>query len=476
MRVLTALATLPGEVQTREQLLHECWDGIVVGEDSLNRAIAAIRRALRETGVADLQIETLSKTGYRLMLTSETPQAVSASGSPTQPKQSGKPGLPRRAILAGAIGLAGLGGWRWLARPDPAIARSDALIAQARDHWRLGNGANLDGVRAAEQAVAAAPAHAPAWGMLALMQRELSENGTPEQAQPALDRCQQSIARALALDPHQGEALAARAMIPPLFGDWLEVRRGLESVLAQVPNQPAALDALGVLHGSTGLMAKALDISQQQSASDPMAALYQYKLVYRQWANGLLRDMDRTADRAVTLWPMHPAIWMARMWTYAYTGRAEASLRMLDDPSHRSLMPPRMHRCFAATFKALASRRPADAVTAIDLNRNLAPRGIGPAVAAIQHLAVLGAPDAALEVTRGLLLGEGGSGGRLINDPRFVANLNDQHRRKTLVLFIPATASLRAHSGFMPILEEIGMADYWAKAGVSPDFLARRSG
>ncbi|WP_026090858.1 winged helix-turn-helix domain-containing protein [Sandarakinorhabdus sp. AAP62] len=472
MRVLLALATTPGIVQAREQLLEDCWDGVVVGEDSLNRAIAAIRRALRGAGITGVQVETLSKTGYRLVL------PAGDEGAATAPLAPGlRPLLTRRtAISAGvAAGLVGVTGW--LARPDPEREQAEILIARARDHWRLGLGGNSrDGVQAAEQAVALAPDHAPAWGMLALVQRDLSENGGPELAQAALERCEQAVSRAFALDPQQGEALAARAMIPPLFGDWQNVRRGLETVLQTVPGQAAALDALGVLHGSTGQMAKALDISLQQASADPMAALFQYKLIYRQWANGLIRDMDRTADRAVTLWPMHGAIWMARMWTYAYTGRAEAALRMLEEPSHSALMPPPMRRCFEATFTALASRRPADAANAIDLNRALSPNGIGPAVAAIQHLAVLGAPDAAMDVARGMLLGEGRHAGRLRNDRRFAANLNDQHRRKTLVLFIPATASLRAHAGFLPLLERVGMTDYWARAGVTPDFQARRAG
>jgi DNA-binding winged helix-turn-helix (wHTH) protein len=462
MRVLLALAARPGAVVSREQLLEDCWDGVVVGEDSLNRAISAIRRALREAGVAGVQVETLSKTGYRLLL-DQAPAPDPAAL------------FPRRALLAGAAvtGLASVAGWRWLGQPDPAIARADALVREAHDHWRLGgNGDSRDAVRVAELAVAVAPDHAPAWGMLALMQRDLSENGAPEQAQPALDRCLQAINRALALDPGQGEALAARALIPPMFGDWLGVRRGLETVLHAVPDQSAALDALGVLHGSTGLMSRAMDISLRQTTADPLAALFQYKLIYRQWANGLIRDMDRTADRAVALWPMHMAVWMARMWTYAYTERADAALRMLEDQAHSQSMPPPLRNSFAATFTALATRQPAAINEAIARNRKLAPRGIGPAVIAIQHLSILGDVDGALDVARGHFLGEGKSGGRVINDPRFAANLNEQHRRKSLVLFIPATASLRAHPGFMPMIERMGMADYWAKTGVTPDFMA----
>ncbi|WP_156255816.1 winged helix-turn-helix domain-containing protein [Sandarakinorhabdus oryzae] len=479
MRVFQALAATPGTVHSREQLLERCWDGVFVGEDSLNRAIAAIRRALRESGTSQVEIETLSKTGYRLRLShgDEPPAALPATSHPHP--TAGPASLSRRALLvaSGAVAAGAAAWWAW--DRSATQRRTDALVTQARDQWRLGNSAEARaGIAAAEQAVAIDPAQAAAWGMLAVLQREWSENGPAEDAQRALERCLAAIAQALELDGDQGEALAARAMIPPIFGDWWQSRLRLQAVLRQVPDQPQALDALGLLQGSTGAMADALATSERQAANDPLAAVYQHKLIYRLWANGRLRDMDRAADRAITLWPTHFSIWMARMWTYGYTGRADAALRMLEEPMAARNLPPPLLRLFRTTETALGSQRAGDIAAAVDENRKLAAAGIGPAVMAIQHLAVLGAADAALAVARGFLAGEGQAAVRLAPDPRYATSLNEQHRRKTLVLFIPATANLRAHPGFMPLVERIGMADYWAKAGVTPDFraLGKRSG
>src|SRR5690348_18255390 len=44
MQVLVVLAEADGQVVTREALFQRCWGGVFVGDDSLNRAIAAVRK------------------------------------------------------------------------------------------------------------------------------------------------------------------------------------------------------------------------------------------------------------------------------------------------------------------------------------------------------------------------------------------------------------------------------------------------
>src|SRR3954447_14509903 len=66
MQVLVVLADAAGEVVTRETLFNRCWGSVYVGDDSLNRAVAAVRRALADVGGKGFEIETIPRTGYRL--------------------------------------------------------------------------------------------------------------------------------------------------------------------------------------------------------------------------------------------------------------------------------------------------------------------------------------------------------------------------------------------------------------------------
>lgn len=66
MRLALALARRAGQTVERAALFRLCWGDAPVGDDSLNRVIAALRRALREAGGADVVVETVPATGYVL--------------------------------------------------------------------------------------------------------------------------------------------------------------------------------------------------------------------------------------------------------------------------------------------------------------------------------------------------------------------------------------------------------------------------
>lgn len=467
MQVLLALADADGRVQTRDALLQRCWNGLFVGEDSLTRAIGEIRRSFRHVGSTAVTLETIPKTGYRLVI------AGSAAATSQAPAAAAPAGLSRRALMAGtgAVLVSGGAAW-WATRPDPRAVRVTNLIEQGRDSWRLGlPEAEAQGVGFLNEAVTLDPDRAEAWGLLALLKRNVAEAAGPDKATAAVRETEEAARRALALDRRQGDALAARAGLLPIFGDWAGARKRLEDVLGQAPGQVAALSDLGVLEMSTGRMRAALRIAEEQAAADPLAAVHQYKLVYRLWSAGRVAEMDIAADRALNLWPAHPAIWFARMWTYGYTGRAEAARAMLADAAARPDMPPPVLQMFADTMLALETRESKDVSAAVSINRDFAKRAPGAAVAAVQHLAALGAVDAAFEVARGYLVRKGPMVGQLRHSDAEMVRLNEQHRRKTMMLFIPATAPMRADPRFLELMREIGLARYWEASGLGPDAL-----
>lgn len=69
--VLLALARRPGQVVTREELFAEVWPDTMPTNDVLTQAVTQLRKAFAasEAGEGTSYIETIAKTGYRLLAT-----------------------------------------------------------------------------------------------------------------------------------------------------------------------------------------------------------------------------------------------------------------------------------------------------------------------------------------------------------------------------------------------------------------------
>src|SRR5262245_36601412 len=107
MRVLLCLAARPGEVITKEQLFQEVWEGAFVTEDVLTRAIGELRRIFGDDAARPRVIETIRKSGYRLI----APVVAEPSRTMSSPEGSGSTHATRRIpeaalLVAGALLLA----------------------------------------------------------------------------------------------------------------------------------------------------------------------------------------------------------------------------------------------------------------------------------------------------------------------------------------------------------------------------------
>ena len=67
MQVLVVLAMANGAIVARDDLVRQCWEGRIVGDDAINRVIARLRKLTKDHGKGALQIETINKVGYRLI-------------------------------------------------------------------------------------------------------------------------------------------------------------------------------------------------------------------------------------------------------------------------------------------------------------------------------------------------------------------------------------------------------------------------
>jgi tetratricopeptide (TPR) repeat protein len=463
MHVLLTLADAGGAVVTRDDFIEQCWDGQIVGDDSLNRAISELRRCVREVG-ADLSIETIPKIGYRLSFPpSETTTAVQES--------TARRGWYRRELIVGTAAIiaagAGVYGWRRAPTRDPRV---EALLGRARGALRDRLPDSMQqGIGFLLEAVALAPADAAAWGLLALAWCNVAELAPGEQIAAAVKSCEEAFNRALALDPEQPEALAARALLPPIFGDWFGAQQRLEAVLRRHPDQLDALDGLGLLFFSAGLTRAGEEISARLATIDPLSPVFQYRHAYRQWAIGDLSAADRTIDRALQLWPRHPAVWYARFQLFALTGRIDAAQQfMRGTPATPPVLSAKDLGGWGQTLAALRSGRANDHAAAVEANLAAARSSMVECTNAILALTTLGAIDVAFDVTEAYLLDRGPMQGAIDRSPQRTA-VNDQRWRKTMTLWVPATARLRADPRFSRLCVDIGFTDYWRKSGVHPD-------
>ena len=112
MAVLDYLACRPGTVVTRQELEQNLWTGMVVGYDALSNTIIKLRKAFGDKARAPTIIETIPKTGYRLIaevrpLGEEPAAAAAGSGAGER--------MPRKLA---AILYADVAGYTRLTRED----------------------------------------------------------------------------------------------------------------------------------------------------------------------------------------------------------------------------------------------------------------------------------------------------------------------------------------------------------------------
>lgn len=78
-QLLLCLLQRPGQVLSRDQLVTAVWQGRIVSDSAINRAVSVLRKALARLDPESEHIETLPKLGYRFLL------PVSALAAPNEP-------------------------------------------------------------------------------------------------------------------------------------------------------------------------------------------------------------------------------------------------------------------------------------------------------------------------------------------------------------------------------------------------------
>jgi DNA-binding winged helix-turn-helix (wHTH) protein/tetratricopeptide (TPR) repeat protein len=461
MQVLVVLAEAGGKVVTREALFERCWGGVYVGDASLNRTIGALRKLAANIAAASFEIETIPRTGYRLIT------RAGAAGDHAPEKN-----LNRRAVVAiagGGVAVLALGGggYWWLGR-DRADPRVAALIANGRqiliESWP---GAEKQAIERLRKAVALEPGHAEAWGLLAYA---LASSGSGEDSGAAVAAADRAARTALAIDPRETNALTALNTFQRGMLDWASREDEYRRILAIDPVNVLAIGHLATLLHGVGRSRDSYAMGERANAIAPMSPDLQFRRAMRLWIIGRLADADRVSNRSMDLWPSHRLVRLGRLLIYAFTGRPRAALAIVEDEqASPRLLSSAAASVWRASLAALDRRTPS--TIAIARDANIAGSRTTPAIAAnaILILSALGELDAAFEVANGFLLGRGSIIVRPTPTSK-VPSVNGAGWRNTFGLFTPPTKVMRLDPRFGALVDALGLTEYWRKRRIKPDY------
>src|SRR4051794_1194612 len=111
MDVLVYLASAPGRVVSKEELLEAVWEGAFVEEGALAQVIHSLRKALGDDARLPQYIQTIPKRGYRLLapvLLGET--VAEGTSHAARPSSGSHPTSERRQVTVVCCELVGMEG------------------------------------------------------------------------------------------------------------------------------------------------------------------------------------------------------------------------------------------------------------------------------------------------------------------------------------------------------------------------------
>jgi len=465
MQVFLLLIDARGQLVTRTQLFEEVWGGAMVGDDSINRAITKVRRIAADVAPGLFEVETIPRTGYRMIgeLLSDIDAAKAADAR----------ALSRRRLVAGGAAAAALGaGGAWWATRDRSDPRFNALMERGQDALRMNE---AGAAKFFEQAVAIEPDNARAWGLLAYALASNNNDGPGEVPGPTAQAAERAARTALEIDPNEPNTILAMTAVQRGMLDLISREARYRRVLAIDPDNTLAMLSLGQLLHGVGRCREALALVERVIAIEPLVPENQFRRAMQLWTIGQIVDADRTIDRAMNLWPSRRLVRMARLMIYAFTGRAEAALTIVDQEERNPLLlPPAGISMWRASLEALETRSATAIATARRANLDAARATSALAAYGILIMSALGELDAAFAIADGFLLRRGSVIIRPRPGPRVPA-VNGPGWRNTFGLFTPPTKAMRLDARFGSLAEGLGLTDYWRRRGVGPDaFLFQR--
>lgn len=462
MQVFLILAEGEGQVVTRADLFDQVWGGVMVGDDSLNRAVAKVRKHLAEVAPGSFEVETIPRTGYRLL----GDASMSEGGSVTTPARAGRVSR-RTAVVGGALVLAGAAGaGLWLREDRRAREYSEQMAAGVAvlDYGDLTDAAAPHFRRAMD----VRPNDARALGLYAYSLATRIDDRSVGRPGAAVEESERAVRAALESAPGDPNTQLAQILLERSTLDLAANEDRLRAVIARDPDNIYAMRHLWNLLQSSGRSREAMALVERAIALKPLAATNNYPRAQLLWILGRHAEADRVIDRAMQYWPKHRWVRFARFIILAFTGRERAARAMLDG---KGTAPqeygPAQIALWRVNLAALEDRSPAKVAAALSANLDAAKQHLGLSSQAIMALAALGEIDAAFEIANAVLLfnptgdAETARPGQPVKSTAWIF---------APWLFTPPLAPLRADPRFKTLCDGIGLTDYWTSRGIRPDY------
>ena len=462
MQVLVALAEDSQRVVTREILFERCWEGVYVGDDSLNRVVLALRKASADVGATGFEVETVRKAGYRLNGRREA----------VNPAAEAQPGWARRDLAKAAVAvvaLSALGAWAGF--DSLRHRRFEAMLRQgqnalAGDDDQFKPDVALRAFNAAAQIY---PDNPRALGWLALTKSYFAQVASEKESAARVADAAQTAQEALALDQKEPNALMAMFELEGATLDWWRRDRLLRQVARIDPGNALATGELSSLLLAAGLTRESGLWNERNIRLLPLSQNALAGRATRLWILGQTADSDNVINQLRTSFPTSQWIWSERFRLYAFTGRARAAATMLDSDPKMLRTGPETD-LWRVSLRALEDRSSANVALARDACFAAARTSGELAGHAMTILNALDDIDAAFEVANGHLL----SRSALVQAQKRAYGRDPadaMHRINTSWLFVPPCRSMRADVRFRPLCEGIGLVEYWLRRGVVPDYV-----
>ncbi len=270
-----------------------------------------------------------------------------------------------------------------------------------------------------------------------------------------------------------GAPMSIFVLSPPV--EWS--RR--ESVLREGLKQPFS-DASGLRRlltghlANAGRLAEALAISEQALSIDRSSSSNITVNAYLLDGMGRTADADAVISRAKRLWPGLEFVERARFSVALARQDAVAMHALLADPaSGRVLDPPADAHPLPAIARAFETRASADIDRVETECADPAKIARERARFCLHALVLLDRIDTFFALAPVYFPEQRGASAeerdtRWLADPRVLSNVR--------VLFRSDTSKVRSDERFIPIVERLGLLDYWRASGVWPDFCNSESG
>jgi DNA-binding winged helix-turn-helix (wHTH) protein/TolB-like protein len=342
--------------------------------------------------------------------------------------------------------------WAKLARSGSArldAASLAAFIAGRESITTVRNASVVAALSNYQKVVAASPDFS--WGHSAVASAaafEALENPTAPQSEVLRNDARREARRALALDPHNGEAYLALSLSSPVHA-WKEREAlMLQGAAADPGFEPDALME-GRLLWVVGRVRDALPWLQRAHDLDPLHNNTTWSLALILASDGRPADSRMLVSQMEVEWPEQFGTKDARFWTSVVENARRDTLALLADPAAR---PAGMDQTAVDAWRAALKASPADRNAKAGTARLVMAAAAGGSLSHGQALTLLA------------MLGD-------LDDAFAQAQLYEPLDAYTApFLFLPPTAPLRADPRFMAVAGRLGIVAYWRSTGQWPDF------